>query len=650
MAAVEKFSNEKIITAMTNRRQESRDARQERLASNKINFDTYHLRQDWSDKQKGQSREFLPKTAMAIEQGALIIQQGLVDVGDWFKALAEEGINEDAMAIKPGEIQRMLLRQLNKDKFNTKINDAAKLGFIGSLIIAKVHGRWVSKPKYEARTILSKGTFTRQLVKKEDKVWQLLIELVRQEDYYPDPTGDGQYELQDIYMDYHEVLKLAQKGPNGEDPIYDMSVVKQLHGDAGDASGLTSEYNKAREAGLLSSNNKYRKRIKLTEMWGNIIDENGELMYENAMCTVANDKWVIQKPIPNPLWHKESPFVTAPLYTVPHGVWGKAPMDAPSLLNKCSNEMFNLILDGGMMSVHGIKQIRTAYLEDAQQVENGIYPGITLQVNASCPPGVQVLERVDTATIPADGMQVLNLVNQEHNAAAMTNDMRMGITPFRAVKATEIVENSQTNNSMFAGIAKNLETLFLTPLLEKSWKTMCQHMSDLNTEEMKALIGAQRWNVIKNLSNEELFAETVGKCVFRVFGLSAQLNKQKDFTKLTSMLQTIGTSPPLMEEFSKEFSITKLLGQIVESLDIDRYKIAADQAEGGDLTNAQTPALGGQGDQAPGSVPNMQSQIPQADAANNQADLTAESTIPQNKFPKSKATPKGGFAPKGALS
>jgi hypothetical protein len=646
--AKSELDEEAILNTLTNYRAESRDARQERLASNKINFDTYHLRQDWSDKQKGQSREFLPKMAMATEQNAIFLQQGLIDMGDWFKAEAEEGLNEDALRIRPGEIQRMLLRQLNKDGFNTKVNDAAKLGLIGSLIIAKVHGKWVQKPKYEARVTLKDGKFVRQLVKKEDKVWQLVVELVRQEDYYPDPTGGGLYELQDIYMDYWQIEQLA----TGKDAIYDLAKVKQLAGDTGDSDGLRSEYNKAREAGQLSSNNRYRRRHKLTEIWGNIIDRQGRLVHENVVCTVVDDRYVIQKPTPNPLWHKESPFVAAPIFTVPHGVWGKAPMDAPALLNKAINEMFNLTIDGGMMSVHGIKQIRTAYLEEPEQVENGIFPGITLKVNSACPPNVQVLERVDTSTIPQDGLAVLNLLNQEHNSAAMTNDMRMGITPFKQVKATEIVENSQTNNTMFSGIAKNLETLFLTRLLEKAWKTIAQHMSDLNSDEMKSLIGPQRWAQIANLSNEELFAETVGKVCFRVFGISATLNKQRDFSKLQGLLQTIGTSPVLMEEYNKKYSFVSLLTQIIQSLGIDPYKLEAPETEGGDLTQGQNqgPAMGGQGGPAATMPGQPQTQIPQAGAQNSQGDSTPESNIPTEHFPQSRATPKGGMVPQGATS
>lgn len=615
-----------ILTIYNAYKQESKMARTDRINQNKINYDTYHLRQDFSYKQKGQSREFLPKMAMAVEQNSNFIQQGLIDFGAWFKVMPEPGLLEDAMQIKPSEVQFMLENQLKKNDFITFIANSLKSGLIGSLMICKVHGKLVSKPKYEAKESIKNGKFVRQLIKKEDKVWQLKLDLVRQEDYFPDPSGDGLYEMQDIYMDYYEVERMAQ----GKDAIYDLEKVKVLKGSQS-AQGIDKTYSKARETGQNTTSSGYRNKIKITECWGNIISPEGELLQENVMWTIANDQYLIQKPTPNPWWHGESPYVVTPILTVPNGVWGKALMDAPAMLNRVINEMINLIIDGGLMSVHGIKQIHEHWLEDANQVSEGISPGDTLRANTSCPPGESVLKRVDTSTVPTDGLNVLNLINQEFNVAALTNDLRMGVAPFRAVKATEVVEASQSISSMFTGMAKQLEEKYATPILEKAWKTIAQNTQELNPDDLKSLVGAARANELQNMSNEELFAETVGGCKFQVFGISAILNKQKDFTKLQALLQTIFSAPMLMEEFNKKYSFTKLLEEIMESLDINKYKIEADQQEGGDLT--QQPG-------APVVGADQQSQIPQAGA---EVNTESNSPIPATEFPGSRANPIGGL-------
>ena len=98
------------------------------------------------------------------------------------------------------------------------------------------------------------------------------------------------------------------------------------------------------------------------------------------------------------------------------------------------------------------------------------------------------------------------------------------------------------------------------------------------------------------------------------------------------MLQTIASSPILMEEFTKEYSFSKVLTEIMRSLDINPSKIKAD--------DPVMPAMPMQADQ---TAPDMQSQIPQAGAMNGSPEMTVEGAIPSADFPASRATPQGGM-------
>lgn len=629
-----------LMSIYTAYKREAEEARLSRIQQNKVNYDTYHSRQDFSYKEKGQSQEFLPKMFIAVEQGANAIQSGLVDMSEWFRVYPAPGITEAQMRIKPIEIQKILSRQLEKAHFMTRVGDAVKLGFLGSLIVTKVHGKYVPKARYEVVTKEEKGTYKRRLLKKEDKKWQLEISLARQQDWRPDPTGGNVYRMQDIYLDYHQVEAMAKLPNSG----YDMEKVVQLKAQSSLQSAL-QEYEKSRETGQNLHNVNFRHRIKLTEIWGDFVAPDGTLVWENCVATVANDTIVVQPPMPIKLWHGEHPYVSCPILTVPHSVWGKTPFDSGSVLNIAINELFNLILDGGLAAVHGIKQIREHWLEDPSQVEDGISPGTSLRANTSCPPGATVLERVDTATIPPEALPVFNLISQEFNSAVMSDFLSMGTQPMRQVKATEVVQSSQAHSAMFNAIAKHLEADLIKPILEKAWLTCAQHMNDFDDGELQMLLGEDRAAHLERMGPEELFAETAGKIKFEVFGISETLGKQKDFTKLQAMLQTVASSPVLMEEFTKKYDFGKLLTEIVKSLDIPIYKIQHDDV----LYN--TPEEQPQG----GSpvVPNMQSQIPQAGAAVNASPATVQATMqsqaqpgaPQQQgpiqtpnFPPSKAT------------
>lgn len=555
-----------IINTVDNYRREAENARRDRINLNEKNFDFYHMKQDWSHKEEGQSREFLSKQAMSVEQISSFMQQGLVDLADWFMVEKRPGVDSK---FGEDEIRKILKDYLERSDFYTFVGDAVKSGLLGSLMIAKVGGKMVDTPKFRAVDDESTGSLKKSLIKIEDKRWELEISLVRQEDYYPDPTGNGLYEMQDIWMDLWQVKRLSE-GPNA---IFDKKVVAMV--ESSTEEDFDEQHKKVREQGQNVSPQHTRKRVKITEVWGNIIDDKtGELLYENVVLAIANDKHLIRKPTPNPFWHGKSPFVVSPIVRVPNSVWHKSLMDGPTHMNKALNELYNLILDGGMMAVHGIKQIRKDWLDDETQVENGIAPGTTLEVTNAMPVGAKVLERVDTSTVPTDGINVFQLTNTEFNQAALTNDLRLGQLPGRAVKATEVVEASQNITSVFTAVAKNIEFKFITEILMKSWMTIAQNADKLDSDNVISMLGLQRVSELSQISPEERFADTVNGFKFKVSGISQILDRTRDFRKLTSFLQTIFSNEILAEEYVKNFEVTALMQEIMRSLGISPDKVA----------------------------------------------------------------------------
>lgn len=559
----------KIVQIMEIYFQEAEDAKRIRMDLNSRNFESYHARQDYSHKQKGQSKEFLPKQSMAVEQLTSFIQQGLIDGAKWYQAMKEPGATS---AFQDHEIDLILGRQLKKNDIAAKMADMIKLGLLGSLMIVKVGGIKKQRIEYRAETKLFPVP-KKVLKKRMSDVWQLDLSIVRQQDYYPDPKGKL-YEIEEIEMDFWELKRLADQFPND----FDSAAVSALGASFSNDSTDQRE-KKARETDQNPTYQDSRKRVRLRELWGNILDPvTGELLHENVVCRTV-DQHVVSPPKENPLWHGESPYVVSPIIRVPHSTWHKALMDNATCLNEALNEVYNLMLDGGMSSVFGIRQIRPQWLSDPSQISNGTPAGTTLEVNNSCPPGEKVLERVDTGTLSAEAINIYNLTDRELTSAALSNDVRLGNLPQRQVKATEIVAAQNSLTSTFNGIIKVVEAGAMVKILEKSWLTIAQFMDDLDDKDMEALLGPGRAQALRALSKEERFAASAQGHKFRVFGLSSILNKVQDFQKFTALLQTIGKDPILFQEFSKKYSMTKFMGEIVKSLDIDEQKILASQEE-----------------------------------------------------------------------
>lgn len=99
-----------VISVINQYRHEADQARKERVRLNKVNRDAYLGIQDFSKKTKGQSKEFLPKTPVAVEQFSAFVKRGLVQFGDWFSVEVGEDV---AQLITPEQIRKLVLCYLD---------------------------------------------------------------------------------------------------------------------------------------------------------------------------------------------------------------------------------------------------------------------------------------------------------------------------------------------------------------------------------------------------------------------------------------------------------------------------------------------------------------------------------------------------------
>lgn len=590
-----------LLKYILNCKTEAKDAKYDRMQINKDNYAMYQLEHDFSHKKAGQSQEVLPKQRMAVEQIKSFFQQALADLGEWFRVSIRNNIDpEEVLPVKPHEMQKLLAYMHEKSRYFSHVGNAIQSGLLGALIITKTVGKMCSAPRYVKETEGKGKNYRKKVVKIEDKTWQLVNQIVRQEDYYPDPTGNDLYEIETLTMDLYEVVAKSK----GDAAIYDASAVSELSTTLNE--DWEREWEKSKETGQDTTFQGFRPKVRIMEFWGDVVNEDGTLEHENVVITVANETHIIRKPTPNPLWHQRSPYTRSPLLEVANSVWPIALMDAPTRINRTIIELHNLLLDASFKKVHAISQIRVNDLVDPSQISDGIPSGTKLLVKSSLPHGAKVMEAVEEADVPKDAISMLNIHQQEFNAAALTNDLRQGVMPFRAVKATEVVEASQTITSVFQGLAKNVESRLIEPELELHAYTIAQNWNNISKEVFVSLFGVERGTELSQVEPEDVFVAIVNGCKFDVFGVTQTLSKQQDFRKLTTLLQTIGGSDVLIEEFIKKYDFGKLLGEIMMSLDIDKNKIELPEAD--IVAPVQQPGAGGD---STGTAQNL----PQAGAA-----------------------------------
>lgn len=573
-----------IVKSVLAFKHESHAARLDRLSKNRRNRELYLGRQDYSEKQNSQSQEFIPKMPMAVEQMTAFVKRALVQFGDWFKVEFGKGFPK---VFTEEEVRDLLMAFLNniatdnrKDtNFATLMGDAIKAGLLESLIVLKVHGinreesGFVVEPGEEITDPETGRVLTtpETVVRKSEKVWRLRIDQVRFEDYYPDPTGRGLYEIHSVERDIKDVVAMAEAG------VYDATVVDRILEDFS-----KSEDEARRDAQRNQTESRepsFRKRIVIDEFWGTLLDSNGRVIHENIVCAIANDRYVIRKPEPNPFWHQESPFVVEPLIRVPYSVMHKALMDHAAGLNIAMNELFNLMLDGGFASVWGVRQLHAHALDDPTQVSGGIPQGETLVVKDTLAPGQKVLEQVTEGKVPPDAITMFNLLNSEFAQASLSNELKLGSLPAKQVKATEIIEQSQSQAVTLDALAADIERGVIESTLHKAWLTIMQNADDLDQDMITGALGMRGALALSRLSKAQRFALFAGDVSFKASGLSNTMTKARDFQKMMALLQAATSNPLMLQAFFRAYSPDKILKLIMTALNVNPEQLERDETE-----------------------------------------------------------------------
>lgn len=586
-----------IVRSVASCKSRSSTVRRPRRDQNKKNWDFWNGIQNWSHKQVGQARIFLPDLPVSIQQTAAAIENQLVNFQNWFSVETLGGLS-----MFDGDTLRLVMQHLLERldapgnqvetayKFPTCLADALIMGILESEIVLKVYGADSERSVYmlESSTDANeedpggslgageepnpedeehpqpKRIYERltQLIRKAVlRTFRLGIDIIPYEDFFPDPSPLSRWAI-------HSTIRHVEELRNN--PDYDPAVIDALiHG----ANIIEQERDKSRRMGGVSSYELTRdpKQVVVDEFWGDLDEDGGkgEVLALNSLITVANGR-LLRKPTKNPNWHGFLPFVRGALVRTPLSPIHKAVVDHAIPVAEAENEVTSLLVDGGAQAVWGTRQIRPEYLQNPGSVAKGVPAGFTAVIRKGVPPEAKFLERVDLGSeVPQYTVEVANRLGRARQTATYTQDLRVGQLPPRQVKATEIVEAQDASDSLFENIAIRIEETIIEPMLQLAWLTAWQHMDDFSAPELVQILGEQRSLILQQLTKEERFYLMANNVKFKVRGLRNLLSRIHDYQKITTLLTTITTSPMVGMIWNAKYDTAKLLEKMVRSVNID---------------------------------------------------------------------------------
>lgn len=543
-----------LVQTLADYKQEAKNSKITREKLNDKNSDIFYGRYKFK-KKKGQSRIFLHKIALIVESLTASLQETVEKID-----IAPIGGYEDEI-FTPELVKGVFRTYTKKANFEQVGMDALQTMMLEGTAYLRVGGK-----KEKERD----GT----------DYWCLKIWPVAFTDMYKDPNGNL-YAMNSMMIDKHDLVRMAKNPKSG----YDLEAIQSLT--------FGTDENKDKKD--RNANNdlkqpaKRRKQIRLEECWCTVLDEDGNVALdiddkpmENVVFTVANGLKVVRGPMKNPKWHNEHPYIEGQALRGPGSVFPRAPMDPTSDLSISQSELFNLMMDGGLASVFGTRQVHPDFLADRRQIADGLPAQATLVLKDDVPTGAKAVEQLTTGEAPSEILPFYNILDGLISEMGLLNESQMGGFAPRKPLATELVQAGTAIAKVLEKVAKNIVKTMIEPLALKCWSEMLQNIDYLPEDEFTQILSVDasdqdraRANVqaFNALSKKERYER--GMKGFKFEGVSSldSIRKLRDLQKYQTFMQSALSTPDMQAEFKKLFSIPRLDEQIAEALSIDIEKI-----------------------------------------------------------------------------
>ena len=544
----------KLVTTLEGYRIEAENNRKNgmnpRDAQWEENLNLYWNRFNWKDKANWQAQEVMPEVPSYVDRFAAALKEALVASPEGFYTVKDPTDQENDMA---GAIKRMMdmwLSRIGRNQMGTLLPFSAV---------------FEEQVKMGALMAMS-GVVT---WKGDVPCGRVAIETIDPRSVYLDHTYRNLYRIRSHEVDKHELMDmLGQKDGKGN-PIYDLHEMHQLIGTL-DNRMLEAEQVTGHGQQISSA----RSPITLDEYVATVLDDQGNKVTDRGLYVVANRQFLIRGPEKNPFWHGGDWLVYTPLVTTPLSVYGRSYMEDFGDIAHTFIELTNLILDAVRASALKAHAVVPTFLTNPEQIAEGITGGKTFFLEEGVDPKMFWSE-VELGALSPDSLKMWQLLKQELSEAADMNEIGLGqFAPKGRTSATEIRETQQSSSALIRGVAHTVETRWLDPALDLTWKTGLQHMHQ-DDKSLALAAGPEMYTALYG-QRKELIKRPIS---FQARGISAMIRKSQTLQSFVQLLGIVAQNDMLMQAFLQEVDMAKFAKKLFELSDLDITTVQTTQRE-----------------------------------------------------------------------
>lgn len=514
------------------------------------NWDRYWGRYDYSDKAAWQSTHVMPEVPQFVDRWAASMREALDAAGgEWFTAIDDTG-KQSELIPHINRLMGILLSRCGimpdgrRGDFTSVFEDQMKLGAIMTCSAAVT---WDSSAGWPT------------------------VESVDPREVWKDPKLRDLYRLRRYEVEKYELMAMALEIDDEGQPLYDADQIASLM--ASEMEDRKTDRERSTGTGQGDSGGPRRDTIVIDEWLCTLLDDNGEVIAHNALCVVANKRYLIRGPEENPFWHGEDWIVTTPMVPVPFSVYGRSYMEDWTDVADAFVELTNLILDGTFTSTLKAFAANPNFLEDPTQLAEGISPNTIFKLSDEAGALKEFLKEIDLGSLPPEAISVWTALKQEMREGAKLSEIALGQVPPKGdITATEVIQVSQSGSAMIRSMARTIEARFLEPVLTLVWQTALQH---LDFQALAPEIGQEAAAMFESRKAE--FSDR--RIKFRVSGISALIDRQTELRALLSMLQTVGQNELLLKAFLEKADVGEIIDIMFRLFGVDKSQMQPSQRE-----------------------------------------------------------------------
>lgn len=545
------------------------------------NLNLYWNRHDFSKKASWQAKETMPEVPSYVDRFAAAMKEALVATPEGFYNVTDPA-DED------GDIADAVKRMTDVWLTRTGRNQ------VGQLIPFSAF--------FEEQCKLGALTAMSNVVTWKEDVpgGRVACETVDPRFVWLDHSGRNMYRIRRTEIDRHDLAKMVGQKDKRGDSVWNLGELSSLV----NSLTLYDMVYKQEMAGHGVMPLASRAPITLDEYIATVVDSQGKVISDRALCVVANQKYLIRGPEKNPFWHGNDWLVYTPLIPTPLSVYGRTYMEDFGSVAKTFTELTNLILDAVYTVSLKAWAIVPGMLLNPEQAAEGISPNKLFLLEEGMRPE-DFAKALDLGQLPPESIKAWEMMKNELTEAAGVNEIGIGqFAPKGRTSATEVNATQQSSSAIIRSVAQTIETRWLDPNLDLIWKTGLQHVKATDKQVIAAAgdLGSALLGRRKELITRPF--------TFQARGISNTIYKSNQLKSLLSILQIIGSNQIFMQQFLQVISVEKFVKKLFELSGIDLSMFASSQREqmiqsiASPLAQAQNAAGGPQ--PGPGAGPQGQ--------------------------------------------